>query len=132
MKQWSQAVEWRCFRSGLARTLPASGDSLILPLFVLFDARVVIDTGVAKALADRVGLGVPFGLLIGTRVGITAASWILIRFGLAEMSSGANSGQIHGSAILAGVGFTMSLFVSDLAFGNEQLIGFSKVGILAG
>ena len=94
--------------------------------------RVVIDSGVAKALADPVGLGVLFGLLIGTQVGISATSWIVVRFGLAEMPSGVNSGQIHGSAILAGVGFTMSLFVSDLAFGSEQLIGFSKVGILAG
>ena len=105
---------------------------MILPLFALFGADVVIDSGVVKALADPVGLGVLFGLLIGTQVGITPASWILIRFLLAEMPSGVNSGQVHGSAIRAGVGFTMSLFVSDLAIGSEQLIGFSKVGILVG
>jgi NhaA family Na+:H+ antiporter len=100
---------------------------VILPLFALFGADVVIDSGVAMALAHPVGLGVLFGPLIGTQVGITAASWIVVRFGLAEMPSGVNSGQIHGSAIPAGVGFTMSLFVSDLAFGSELLIRFSKV-----
>jgi NhaA family Na+:H+ antiporter len=105
---------------------------VILPLFALFGADVVIDSGVAMALAHPVGLGVLFGPLIGTQVGITAASWIVVRFGLAEMPSGVNSGQIHGSAIPAGVGFTMSLFVSDLAFGSELLIRFSKVGIRAG
>jgi NhaA family Na+:H+ antiporter len=103
---------------------------VILPLFALFGADVVIDSGVAMALAHPVGLGVLFGPLIGTQVGITAASWIVVRFGL--MPSGVNSGQIHGSAIPAGVGFTMSLFVSDLAFGSELLIRFSKVGIRAG
>ena len=105
---------------------------MILPLFALFDADVVIDSGVAMALAHPVGLGVLFGPLIGTQVGITAASWIVVRFGLAEMPSGVNSGQIHGSAIPAGVGFTMSLFVSDRAFGSELLIRFSIVGIRAG
>ena len=81
------------------------------------------------ALAHPVGLGVLFGPLIGTQVGITAASWIVVRFGLAEMPSGVNSGQIHGSAIPAGVGFTMFLFVSDLAFGSELLIRFSKKSV---
>ena len=50
----------------------------------------------------------------------------MIRFGLAEMPSGVSWGQIHGSAILAGVGFTMSLYVSGLAFPSEQLVGFSN------
>jgi NhaA family Na+:H+ antiporter len=82
------------FGSGLASNAafsPVTG-YVLLPLFALFDAGVVIDSGVAKALADPVGLGVLFGLLIGTRVGITAASRILIRSGLAEMPSGVNSG----------------------------------------
>jgi NhaA family Na+:H+ antiporter len=86
------------FRSGLASNAAFIRFTayLILPLFALFDAGVVIDSGVAKALADPVGLGVLFGPLIGARVGITAASWIVVRFGLAEMPSGVNSGQIHG------------------------------------
>ena len=93
-------------RAWLERYLHPVTAYVLLPLFALFDAGVVIDSGVAKALADPVGLGVLFGLLIGTRVGITAASRILIRSGLAEMPSGVNSGQIRGSAILTGVGFT--------------------------
>ena len=119
-------------RAWLERYLHPVTAYVLLPLFALFDAGVVIDSGVAKTLAQPVALGILFGLLIGTQVGITAASWIVIRSGLAEMPSGVNSGQIHGSAIVTGVGFTMSLFVSDLAFGRELIIGFSKIGILAG
>lgn len=85
-----------------------------------------MDSGDVKALADPVGLGLQFGLLIGKQVGIAAASWIVIRFGLAEVPSGVNWGQLHSSAILASVGFTMSLFVSDLAFPTKQLIGLIK------
>lgn len=70
---------------GLERCLHPVIAYVILPRFVLFDARVVIDSGAAKALARPVGLGVLFGLLIGTQVGITLASWIVVRFGLAEM-----------------------------------------------
>jgi Na+:H+ antiporter, NhaA family len=67
-----------------------------------------MDSGDVKTLADPAGLGLQFGLLIGKQVGMTAASWIVIRFGLVEMPS-VNWAQIHSSATLAAVGFTMSL-----------------------
>jgi Na+:H+ antiporter, NhaA family len=101
---------------GLERSLYPVTAYVILPLFARFNRGVLMDSGDVKALADPVGLGLQFGLLIGKQVGITAASWIVICFGLAEMPSGVNWGQIHSSAILASVGFTMSLFVSELAF----------------
>ena len=131
MEQWSQAMEWRCSgRAWLERYLHPVTAYVLLPLFALFDGGVVIDSGVA-ALADPVGLGVlvACSLALGS---VSQGRLILIRFGPAEMPSGVNSGQIHGSAILTCVGFTMSLFVSDLAFGRELIIGFSKIGILAG
>ena len=104
---------------------------VILPVFALFNAGVVIDTRIVHALANPVGLGVLLGLSVGKLVGITVASWLVIRCQLADMPVGVTWAQIHGAAILAGVGFTMALFVSDLALENEQLLGFSKVGILA-
>ena len=79
-------------RAWLERYLHPVTAYVLLPLFALFDAGVVIDSGVAKTLAQPVALGILFGLLIGTQVGITAASWIVIRSGLAEMPSGVNSG----------------------------------------
>jgi NhaA family Na+:H+ antiporter len=104
---------------------------VILPLFALFNAGVVMDTGLAKALTNPVGFGVLLGLLIGKQAGITAASWLVIRTRLADMPQGVTRGQIHGASILAGIGFTMALFVAELAIEDEQLIGFSKAGILA-
>jgi len=105
---------------------------VILPLFALFNAGVVMDSGFVMALTNPVGFGVLLGLLTGKQAGITAASWLVIRLRLADMPPGVTWGQIYGSAILAGVGFTMALFVSDLAIENEQLLAFSKVGILSG
>jgi Na+:H+ antiporter, NhaA family len=103
---------------------------VILPLFALFNAGVVLRSGATSALASPAGLGVLAGLLIGKQVGITAASWIVIRLGLADLPLGVTWRQIHGAAILSGIGFTMALFISDLAFDQEQLLGFSKTGIL--
>jgi len=102
----------------------------ILPLFALFNAGVVIDYKIVEALTHPVGLGVLLGLLLGKQAGITAASWLVIRFRLADMPAGVTWAQIHASAILAGIGFTMALFVTDLAIGEEQLVGFSKIGVL--
>jgi NhaA family Na+:H+ antiporter len=104
---------------------------VILPLFALFNAGVVLDSGIVTALTNPVGLGVLLGLVLGKQAGVTAASWIVIRCRLADMPAGVTWGQIYGSAILAGIGFTMALFVSDLAFEEARLLAFSKVGILA-
>jgi NhaA family Na+:H+ antiporter len=103
----------------------------ILPLFALFNAGVRIDAGVVKALAHPVGLGVVLGLLIGKQAGIMGGTWLVIRFGLADMPAGVTWGQIYGAGLLAGIGFTMSLFVADLGIQDPQLLGYSKVGILA-
>jgi NhaA family Na+:H+ antiporter len=104
---------------------------LILPLFALFNAGVVVDYKIVEALAHPVGLGVLLGLLTGKLAGISTASWLVIQFRLADMPAGVTWGQIYGASALAGIGFTMALFVSDLAMENERLLGFSKVGILA-
>ncbi len=104
---------------------------LILPVFALFNAGVVLDTKIIHALAHPVGLGVLFGLVLGKQAGITLASWLVIRCRLADMPVGVTWTQIYGASILAGIGFTMALFVSDLAFDMEPFLGFSKVGILA-
>jgi NhaA family Na+:H+ antiporter len=104
---------------------------VILPLFALFNAGIVIDYGIVKALTNTVGLGVLLGLLVGKQVGIMVACWIVVRLRLAEIPPGVTWGGIHGAAILAGIGFTMAIFIADLAIPDPQLLGFSKVGVLA-
>jgi Na+:H+ antiporter, NhaA family len=116
---------------GFERLLHPVTAYVILPLFALFNAGVVLDTGILRALANPVGLGVLLGLLLGKQAGITISSWLVIRCRLADMPAGVSWLQIHGCAILAGIGFTMALFVTDLALGDKRLVEFSKAGILA-
>jgi NhaA family Na+:H+ antiporter len=104
---------------------------LIIPLFALFNAGVELDAGIMGAFLNPVSLGVLTGLFVGKQIGVTLASWIAIRLRAAEMPPGVTWGQIYGAALLAGIGFTMSLFVTDLAFPNRALIGPAKLGILA-
>jgi NhaA family Na+:H+ antiporter len=102
----------------------------ILPLFAFFNAGVAINYQLLHALSHPVGLGVILGLVIGKQTGIAGASWIVVRCGLAETPPGLNWRQIYGAAILGGIGFTMALFISDLATNDTQLLGFLKIAIL--
>jgi NhaA family Na+:H+ antiporter len=104
---------------------------LVLPLFALFNAGVVLNSGIVKALANPVGLGVLLGLAIGKQAGITGGALLAIRFGFADMPAGVTWSQIYGCALLAGIGFTMALFVADLGIQDQQLLAFAKVGTLA-
>ena len=103
---------------------------LILPLFAFFNAGVVVQiTG--AALTRPVGLGIVLGLVLGKQIGIVLFSWLAVKSGRAALPDHVTWGQIYGAACLAGVGFTMSLFVTDLAFDDESLITEAKVAILA-
>jgi NhaA family Na+:H+ antiporter len=103
---------------------------VVLPLFALFNAGVEVDYKSLGYLAHPVGLGVALGLLIGKQLGITGASWIVIRSRLADMPANVTWKQIWGGSLLAGIGFTMALFVSDLAFGDPQMRQRAKLSIL--
>jgi NhaA family Na+:H+ antiporter len=103
---------------------------LILPLFALANAGVRLDQGVAQAVTSPVGLGIILGLFIGKPVGFILSSWLAIRFAKAELPQGVTWSQFAGMSCLAGIGFTMSLFVSELAFKSESLIASAKLGIL--
>ncbi len=105
---------------------------LILPLFALFNAGVTIDASVATLPPAPVTLGVILGLFVGKQLGIWLFSWLAIRSGWARMPEGVTWPMIYGAGLLAGVGFTMSLFVSDLAFDAVELLNEAKIGILAG
>jgi NhaA family Na+:H+ antiporter len=118
---------WRCpVGLGLERCLDPVTAYVIMPLFARFNRGVLRNYGVVKGARRSRRPGSNVRVLIGKRVGITAANWIVIRFRLAEIPSGVNWGQIHGSAIRAGVGFTMSLFVSDLPSGANNSSDFLK------
>jgi len=103
----------------------------ILPLFALANAGVAIGGDLMEVLANPLALGIIIGLVIGKPLGICLLSWLAVRAGSSALPGGVTWGQIAGAGCLAGIGFTMSLFISDLAFDNETLIATAKVGILA-
>jgi NhaA family Na+:H+ antiporter len=103
----------------------------ILPVFALANAGVTIDSHILEALANPISLGIMLGLIVGKPLGITLLSWLVVRLGRAELPAGVSWSQILGASCLAGIGFTMSLFIAGLAFGDEALVANAKVGILA-
>ena len=104
---------------------------LILPLFALANAGVAIGGDLMAVLVNPLALGIIVGLVVGKPLGIAALSWLAVKSGRGALPEGVTWGQIAGVGCLAGIGFTMSLFITDLAFDNETLIATAKVGILA-
>jgi len=102
----------------------------ILPLFALFNAGVAIDGGFVDGLLHPVSLGIMAGLVLGKQVGIALFSWIAVKSGQADLPDGVTWSHIYGGACIAGIGFTMSLFVTELAFTDVTLLARAKVGIL--
>jgi len=103
---------------------------VIVPIFALANAGVVLTAEALRASAtSRVTLGILIGLVVGKLVGISLASWLAVRSGVGRLPRGANWRQLVGAAAVAGIGFTVSLFIADLAFA-EELLTEAKIGIL--
>ena len=123
---------------------------VIMPIFALANAGVALGGGghggeeavaegaaesmsLMSAVTSDVGLGVALGLFLGKPVGVVVATWIAVKSGIGEKPVGASWAQILGTGLLAGIGFTMSLFIANLGFkGNEVLLLDGKIGILTG
>ena len=103
---------------------------LILPMFALANAGVTIDSHVLEALNNPVSLGILLGLALGKPLGIVAFAWLAVRTRLGALPEGVTWSQIVGVGCLAGIGFTMSLFITDLAFADEATVNGAKLGIL--
>jgi NhaA family Na+:H+ antiporter len=106
---------------------------VVMPLFALCNAGIPVDL---ERLLDpaslRVGGAVALGLLVGKPVGITLFAWLAVRLGWAELPRGVAWPQIVGAGLLAGIGFTVALLVSALAFGDTEVSAGSKLGVLVG
>jgi Na+:H+ antiporter, NhaA family len=86
----------------------------------------------SQALTSNVTIGVLVGLVIGKFAGISGFSWIAIRLGLARLPAGVQWKHLLGAAWLGGIGFTMSLFIAQLAFRDPVIVEQAKLGILLG
>ena len=103
---------------------------VVLPLFALANTGIHLHGGVWEIMLHPVSIGIGAGLVVGKFVGIVGVSKVMVRLGFAELPAGISWNHIYGVALLAGVGFTMSLFITELAFTDERLIYVAKIGIL--
>ncbi|RCW43310.1 sodium/proton antiporter (NhaA family) [Halopolyspora algeriensis] len=105
----------------------------VIPLFALANAGIPLgaDT-LSRAVTSPVTLGIVLGLVVGKFAGVALGSWVGLRFGLGALPGQLVWGQLLGGAALAGIGFTVSLFITELAFADEALRNEAKVGILVG
>jgi NhaA family Na+:H+ antiporter len=105
---------------------------VVMPVFALANAGLTLD---AATLGDptglRVALAVGLGLLIGKPVGITLFALAAVRLGVAALPPGMRPSALFGAGLLAGIGFTMALFITALAFGDGPLTGAAKLGVLS-
>jgi NhaA family Na+:H+ antiporter len=106
---------------------------IIIPLFALANAGVTIDfSSLGNVIVEPVSLGIIAGLIFGKIIGIFGIAWLAIKLKIAKLPQNSSMSQVFGVAVLGGIGFTMSIFVADLAFlGSPELIFQAKVGILA-
>lgn len=104
----------------------------MLPLFALASAGVALSTEQLKvAFSSPIALGILLGLLVGKFAGITAFSYLALRSKIAGMAEGLTLAGIAGAGILAGLGFTVALFISGLSFEDEAIVATAKVAVLA-
>ena len=104
---------------------------LIVPLFALANAGIAIDGGaLADAVHSRISIGIAVGLIAGKPAGILLFAWLATRLGMATLPGGTSWRQLAALACAAGIGFTVSLFISALAFADDGQLREAKLGIL--
>ncbi len=108
---------------------------IAVPVFAFFAAGVTVGgfSGLADSLGDRVALGIVAGLVVGKLVGIAGSTWLVVRFTRAEFADDLGWWDVIGVALLGGIGFTVSLLIGELAFGQgSERDDHVKVGVLVG
>lgn len=104
----------------------------VLPLFAFANAGLSFTGLSLRDIAHPIPLGIISGLFFGKQIGIVVVSWIAVRLSLASLPDSVNWRQLHATAILCGIGFTMSLFIASLTFENDILQALNRLGILLG
>ncbi len=103
---------------------------LILPLFAAANTAIKIDVNMMNEIINPLSLGIFFGLVFGKPIGIVLFSWLADRLGIAHISKNITFTKLVGAGLLGGIGFTMSIFVSNLAFDDRALIDMAKLSII--
>jgi NhaA family Na+:H+ antiporter len=125
-RQSVSVVEW------LEHVLHPWTSFVIVPLFALANAGITLTAdAISDAATSRVAIGVLLGLVVGKLVGISLFTWLALRLNIGVIPEGATARGVAGIAALAGIGFTVSIFVTDLAFDDPAVQNEAKVAILA-
>jgi NhaA family Na+:H+ antiporter len=103
---------------------------IILPIFALANTAINFPNNIVESLVTKNSLGIMLGLIVGKFLGIFVVSYLAVRLRLANLSEGLNWKYIAGISLLGGIGFTMSIFIANLAFNNPAVITASKISIL--
>ncbi|RZK49255.1 MAG: Na+/H+ antiporter NhaA [Pedobacter sp.] len=114
----------------LEHSLAIPVNFLIMPIFALANTNIVIKSELFQVFGDALGLGIMGGLLVGKTIGVTFFSWLAVKLKIAKLPKGVNWNHILGMGMLAGIGFTMSIFISMLSFSNPLYIAEAKFAIL--
>lgn len=106
---------------------------VVVPLFAIANAGVVLAGDTLRAAAgSSVALGIAVGLVVGKVVGVSASIALMVRTGWGHLPDGVRARHVVGVAALAGIGFTVSLFIAELAYTDPALVETAKIGIFAG
>ncbi|WP_415183414.1 Na+/H+ antiporter NhaA [Phaeovulum sp.] len=105
---------------------------LIVPIFAFANAGVVLRGLTLADLAETLPIGIAAGLVLGKQIGVFGMTWILVRFGVAKLPDSASWTQVWGISCLAGIGFTMSLFIGSLTFAEGHYMNAVRLGVLSG
>ena len=106
---------------------------LVMPLFAFSNSGLTLTADELPAgIFDDIGIGIVLGLVVGKLVGVVGMTWLMTRLRLAELPADLSWSHIFSVGFLAGIGFTMSLFVTNLAFEDPDLVARAKIGIFAG
>jgi NhaA family Na+:H+ antiporter len=103
---------------------------LIMPIFALANTNIEFESKMIDGLGSPLGLGIIFGLALGKPIGVTLFSWISVKLGFAKLPNRANWKHIFGLGLLAGIGFTMSIFIALLSFSNPEHKVEAKFAVL--
>lgn len=103
---------------------------IIIPLFALANTCIILEKDVFSHLSDSNSLGIMLGLFVGKPIGIFLLSWIAIKAKLGQLQTGITLRHLLGAGMLGGIGFTMSIFITLLAFPEGEIISISKISIL--
>lgn len=103
---------------------------IIIPIFALVNTAILIPSNIGESLSSSNSLGIVLGLVLGKLIGIFTVPFLLVKFGVARLQEGVTWKNLAGIGLLGGIGFTMSMFISNLAFTDLELVSSSKLSIL--